>query len=509
MALSYDPIPTAGPIPRHAGAGKAGGRTLPQRLGRYTLFDHIGRGGMADIYLAKAKTGLGGSRLVVVKEVLPHLAADERFSEMLIAEAKIAARVQHANVVQTDDLGREQGVLYIAMEYVEGFDLRELLRRCARDKVPLPVEFSLLVLIETLRGLDYAHRLRDESGAPLGLVHRDVSPSNVLVSFEGEVKLCDFGIARANEVAPVLPEDTIQGKAGYMSPEHARGETIDARADVFAAGIILWELLAGRRLYKVARAEGEGGEALLDLARRAEIPAIPTRGLPHEDLIHAICERALRPARDERYPSAAAMLRDLEQYAGKARMVASPLRFGEWLTERFGKDIVEARRGRERALRAIEMGPVAVLSPIVKQKPTFLDEPTYDESALSEAARLENAAALRAAAEAVAAAIAAPASPEPDPAASPDPADVADAPSPAPESLVAPFSTPRPARARRTRPSMHPHRSRRSRPSPSPVPPPAAITPAPAPARRGLPPWVMLALGAALGVVAAIALLAR
>ena len=249
MALAYDPIPTAGPIPRSAGTGKAGGRTLPQRLGRYTLFDHIGRGGMADIYLAKAKTGLGGSRLVVVKEVLPHLAADDRFAEMLIAEAKIAARVAHANVVKTDDLGRESGVLYIAMEYVEGFDLRELLRRCARDKVPLPVEFSLLVLIETLRGLDYAHRLRGESGEPLGLVHRDVSPSNVLVSFEGEVKLCDFGIARANEVAPVLPEDTIQGKAGYMSPEHARGETIDGRADVFAAGIILWELLAGRRLY--------------------------------------------------------------------------------------------------------------------------------------------------------------------------------------------------------------------------------------------------------------------
>lgn len=407
MALAYDPIPTAGPLPRLVGTGKPGGRTLPQRLGRYTLFDHIGRGGMADIYLAKAKAGLGGSRLVVVKEVLPHLAADDRFAEMLIAEAKIAARVTHANVVKTDDLGRESGVLYIAMEYVEGFDLRELLRRCARDKVPLPVEFSLLVLIETLRGLDYAHRLCGDAGQPLGLVHRDVSPSNVLISFEGEVKLCDFGIARANEVATVLPEDTIQGKAGYMSPEHAKGEAIDARADVFAAGIILWELLAGRRLYKVSKADAEaGGEALLELARGADIPPLPARGLPEEAMIHGICERALRASRDDRYASAAAMLRDLEQYAGRARMVASPLRFGEWLTDHFGKDIVDSRRGRERALRAIELGPLAVLSPIERPKsgpaPRFVDEPTFDESAMTEALRLENAAVLRVIASAAA-----------------------------------------------------------------------------------------------------------
>lgn len=314
---------------------------------------------MADIYLSSVRTGLGASRLVVVKEVLPELAGEPEFADMLVTEAKLASKLSHANVVTIEDLGRDEGVLYIAMEYVEGFDLRELLRRCARQKVGLPIEFSLLVVSEILRGLDYAHRARSEDGRPLGLVHRDVSPSNVLVSFDGEVKLCDFGIAHANDVASHLPEDTIQGKAGYMSPEHARGDALDVRADVFAAGIILWELLAGRRLYKAAE-----GERLLDVARRAAIPPLPRRGLFDESALHDIVRRALERDRADRYPSAAPMLRDLEGYAAAAHLVASPLRFGEWLLSHFGREMVDARRGRERALRALELGPAATLSPI-------------------------------------------------------------------------------------------------------------------------------------------------
>src|SRR6185436_12781180 len=146
--------------------------------------------------------------------------------------------------------GREGSTLYIAMEYGEGLDLRELLRRCARQKVALPIEFSLRIVIEALKGLSYAHRARGESGLWLRIVHRHVSPANVLLSFEGEVKLCDFGIARANPLATRFSEETIAGKAGYMSPEQARGDALDARSDIFSVGIILWELLAGRRLYK-------------------------------------------------------------------------------------------------------------------------------------------------------------------------------------------------------------------------------------------------------------------
>ncbi len=334
-------------------------RLLPRKLGRYTLFDHIGRGGMADIYLAQVSTELGASRLVVIKEVLPALAWSAEFAEMLVSEAKLASALSHANVVKVEDLGRQDGALFIAMEYVEGIDLRELLRGCAKRKLALPVEFSLRIVIEALKGLDYAHRARGENGARLGLVHRDVSPSNVLLSFEGEVKLCDFGIARANPLAADLPEDAIVGKAGYMSPEHARGDALDARADVFAAGIILWELLAGRRLYKPRE-----GERLLDSARRAEVPTLEERGLPEEAELHAIVARALRTDRADRYATAAAMLSDLEEYAARARMMASSIRFGEWLLENFGRELVRTRRARTLVLEALSRGPAAVISPI-------------------------------------------------------------------------------------------------------------------------------------------------
>ncbi|MGZ3452722.1 MAG: serine/threonine-protein kinase [Polyangiales bacterium] len=342
-----------------------GDGSLPRTFGRYVLFDHVGRGGMAEIYLARAKTTeAGGSRLVVVKQILPELSANARFADALVQEAKLAARLSHANVAQVFDLGRESNRLFITMEYVEGLDLNELLRRCARAKVPLPIEFALLIVMEALRGLDYAHRRTDDDGKPLGVVHRDVSPSNVLVSVEGEVKLCDFGIARANDIAKgdAFAPESIQGKAGYMSPEHARGEPLDARADVFAAGVILWELLAGRRMY---RADKESGETLLSLARRAEIPPLPLRELPHEDELHQIVDKALAVDRTKRFESAAAMLDALQRYVGRARLVASPLRLGDWLSQHFGNELVEARRARERAVKAIEIGPVASVTPVV------------------------------------------------------------------------------------------------------------------------------------------------
>jgi len=327
---------------------------LPRKFGRYTLFDKIGRGGMADIFLARERTDLGGVRLVVVKQVLPYLADSKEFSDMLITEAKLAARLDHANVVQVHDLGRADGHLYIAMQYVEGFDLTELLRRCTRTKTPLPVQYGLLIIVETLRALDYAHRRTTDDGRPLGIVHRDVSPANILISFDGEVKLCDFGIAHANDAASALQADVIRGKAGYMSPEQAKGEPIDARADVFALGIILWEMLAGRRLYRA----GTGpGSSLLDQAITARIPDLEPRGLPLEADLHGIVKKALAPDRNERYPSAQAMLLDLEQYVARAKLMASPLRLGEWLLERFGEEIVEQRRAHERAVKSLETEP--------------------------------------------------------------------------------------------------------------------------------------------------------
>lgn len=346
---------------------------LPRSFGRYALFDFIGKGGMAEIYLARQKTELGPARRCVVKQILPQFASDPAFSEMLVHEAKLAARLSHANVVQVFDLGREGERLFIAMEYVEGFDLNDLLRRCSEAKVPLPFELGVHVVCESLKGLDYAHRRTDDDSKPLGLVHRDVSPSNLLVSFEGEVKVCDFGIARANDVigapnpgsaAHELGE-ALKGKAGYMSPEHARGESIDARADVFAAGIVLWELAAGRRMYRT----GEGRESLLEQARRANVPELPPNGLPAEDKLRRIVAKALAAQPHARYPSAAAMQRDLDQYAVSAKLMTSPLELGDWLKRTFGEEILGRRRARERATEALERGAPLVLQAIPTPPP--------------------------------------------------------------------------------------------------------------------------------------------
>lgn len=310
---------------------------LPRRLGRYTLFEHIGKGGMAEIYLARAETELGATRLAVVKQILPAYADDPRFSEMLIHEAKLAARLSHKHIVQVFDLGRTDDHLFIAMEYVEGFDLNAMLRRCTEQKVGLPVGHALGIVVDVLEGLDYAHRA--------GIVHRDVSPSNVLISYEGEVKLCDFGIAHANDLVKERESEALKGKAGYMSPEHARGEEIDARSDVFAAGIILWELVAGHRLYKP-----KSDVPLIDQAQRAEIPPLVDKGLPQQERLAAIAGRALAVDREKRYPSAGAFARDLESYLADAGLLASRLELGKWITSSFGTELVEQRRASERRL---------------------------------------------------------------------------------------------------------------------------------------------------------------
>ncbi len=324
------------------------GFALPRRFGRYVLFDRIGRGGMAEIYLARGRTQMGAERLAVVKLVLPKFAQDPRFAAMLVSEAKLAARLSHANVVQTFDLGREEGRLFIAMQYVEGFDLRQLLKELARKQMGLPAEYGFFIVMEALRALDYAHRRTDEHGNALGIVHRDVSPSNILVSLEGEVKLCDFGIARAVLDAGDLPTDALEGKAAYMAPEHARGETADGRADVFAASIILWEMMAGRRMYKA-----QDGKDVYEIAREGIVPPLPDRGLPDYPRLAGIVAKGLARDKDARYPTAGAMLRDLEDYAVAARLMASPMKFAAFLQEHFEADMIEARRTREHAAESL------------------------------------------------------------------------------------------------------------------------------------------------------------
>ena len=331
----------------------ADGVPLPQRFGAYVLFDLIGRGGMAEIFLGRAFTSLGHPRLIAVKRMLAHLSADERFGQMLIAEAKLCATLRHANIVQVHGLGRIDERLHIDMEYVEGLDLHALLRRCSRRRIPFPAEFSFFVLEEASRGLAHAHGARREDGRPLGIVHRDLSPTNVLVSLEGEVKLCDFGIARAaadGVRAEEIARDAgmLRGKFAYMSPEQARAEEVDARADVFAFGILVWELLAGRRLYK-------GGDELetLRMAQQAEIPPLPRRGRPWEDAAQALLDRALHPDRERRLPSADALHDGIRDIILDYDILCSQMRFAEFLRAHFEEEILPRRREREHMLDLI------------------------------------------------------------------------------------------------------------------------------------------------------------
>lgn len=311
---------------------------------------------MAEIYLARVRTDLGAARLLVIKEMLPQLASDARWSELLIDEAKLSAQLSHANIARVEELGRHDDSLYIAMEYVEGLDLRDLLKQSSVRKLRLPMEYRLYVVREMLRALDYAHRYRTDEA--VGVIHRDVSPSNILLSFDGEVKLCDFGIASAIQL-DIAPSDTIEGKAGYMSPEQARGESLDERSDLFAAGIILWELLAGKRLYKATEST-----PLIELARLGEVPKLKALNLPEEEKLREIVLRALAKKPADRYASAAAMFDDLYGYCLATKQMASALRFGEWLSSHFAEEKLARRRSRERALSALELGPPLVMEPL-------------------------------------------------------------------------------------------------------------------------------------------------
>jgi eukaryotic-like serine/threonine-protein kinase len=321
---------------------------LPRAFGNYLLLDRIGRGGMAEIFLVRATNELGVARRVVVKQIVAEFSSDPVFTRSLISEAKLAARLSHKNIVRVLDLGREQDRLYIAMEYVEGFDLNQLLGRLSRERIPLPLEFALLIVRSLLSALDHAHRAVDAQGTPLGLVHRDVSPANVLISLEGEVRLCDFGIARAfapdlSDEEPLYQHGLWAGKGWYVAPEHARGQDVDARSDVFAVGVLLWELCAGRRMYK------RDDMSWLDPERAMAIPSLPQREFPESTWLHAILNKALAFDPAMRFQSALEMLAELEEYALATQLMASQLRFAAFLNNHFEAAFAELRWLRERA----------------------------------------------------------------------------------------------------------------------------------------------------------------
>ena len=280
-------------------------------FGRYRLLERLGQGGMAEVFKAKSYGVEGFEKILVIKRILPELARSEDFVEMFVHEAKLAVRLSHANIVQVFDLGKatsaDAGVdpsdaYYIAMEYVHGLDLASAIARSRRLGLALPIQMGVYIASEIAKGLDHAHRRRDEMGRALGVVHRDVSPQNVLLSFEGEVKVTDFGIAKARGVLEKSTGEKLQGKFGYMSPEQARGESVDARSDLFSLGTVLYECVAGVNPFSAPTTF----ETLRRVAA-CEYPPVELlrRDAPPELL--TILKTAMAKAPADRYPAAGRM----------------------------------------------------------------------------------------------------------------------------------------------------------------------------------------------------------
>jgi len=264
---------------------------------------------MAELHLAKTKGIAGFEKYCALKMIHPNFAEDEQFIQMLVDEAKIAVELTHGNIAQTFDLGHVGDTYYITMEYVDGADLYKILRRASEQDLEMPLDVCAFIAKDIASALDYAHRKRDHTGKPLGIVHRDVSPQNVLISYAGEVKLVDFGIAKATMKARQTAVGVIKGKYYYMSPEQALGERIDYRSDIFSAGIVLYEMLTGQMLYLE-----EDLHKLLDMARKADIapPSRLRKGIPPQ--LERIVMHALGKGVGDRYQSAGDLASDLERF---------------------------------------------------------------------------------------------------------------------------------------------------------------------------------------------------
>jgi len=267
---------------------------------QYTPIAQIGRGGMAEVLLAMVESGSGVERLAVLKRIWPELAAEPDFMEMFLDEARLSLRLNHANVVQTYEVLTGNGQVAIAMEYLHGQPLTRIMNRMLRGSGQLSLPLRLRILTSVLAGLEHAHTLTDLDGTPMEVVHRDVSPQNVFVTYDGQVKLVDFGVAKTLAASHHTRPGAIKGKLAYMAPEQLQRNTIDRRADVFAVGVMLWEMLAGRRMWHGMTEV----EIVAHLASGQPLPPLPSDGSVPAG-VEAICARALDLDPDRRYQTAA------------------------------------------------------------------------------------------------------------------------------------------------------------------------------------------------------------
>ncbi|WP_413295138.1 protein kinase domain-containing protein [Bdellovibrio sp. HCB185ZH] len=311
-----------------------------EQFGKYILLERVAAGGMAEVYLSKSTGAVGVNKFVAIKRILPQYSDHQEFIEMFKEEAKIAVNLNHGNVVSIYDFGVERNQFFLVMEFVEGRNLRQILNELKKTTTSFTIEQIVYMMKEVAAGLDHAHRCIDgTTGRPLNIVHRDMSPQNIMVSFEGEVKIIDFGIAKAETQIEATKAGTLKGKYGYMSPEQADGQNIDPRTDIFSMGIVLWELLANDRLFT-----SNSEAAILRKIRECQIPSIRKINPSVPPELERIVNKALAKDRSLRYQTAASLHRDLNRFLNTQYPEFSPQDFSVFMKNAFSAAFLEQRR---------------------------------------------------------------------------------------------------------------------------------------------------------------------
>jgi len=312
-SLAEQAMREAKPPPPLPVASAASGLTSGQ-YGPYGLLERVAVGGMAEVFKAKRSGVEGFEKIVAVKRILPHLSENKEFVDMFINEAKMVAGLTHPNIVQIFDLGRLEKTYYIAMEFIHGRDLRSILRRGKERGLRVPLDLSVHIVGKVCSALEFAHRKKDERGRPMMIVHRDVSPQNILISFEGEVKLTDFGIAKAATKASMTDAGALRGKLLYMSPEQAWGKRMDRRSDVFSLGIVFYEMVTEEKPFL-----GGSEMSILELVRECRVPPPSTVNPRIPEKLEKVIMKALERDPNHRYQDAFEMYRDLERVLQERR----------------------------------------------------------------------------------------------------------------------------------------------------------------------------------------------
>jgi len=301
------------------------------RLGRYTVLKHLATGGMADVLLGRTDGIEGFARHVVLKRIKPEHARDQRFIRMFLDEARVAANLHHQHIVQVHDIGESAGEYFIAMEYIHGEDVRTILSSASKSRAHVPLGHAIAIVSAAAAGLHYAHERRGADKRPLGIVHRDVSPSNILVGYDGSVKVVDFGIAKAT-MRQETRSGGLKGKVSYMSPEQCKSNEIDRRSDVYSLGVVLYELATTTRLFK-----GENDYLVMDqiVNGRVSLPRVRRPDLPNE--LSAIVMRALAPDPERRFFTADELRVALDQFAAKSGLTTSTSGIAAYMRKQFGE----------------------------------------------------------------------------------------------------------------------------------------------------------------------------